>query len=313
MNVNSIGSRICLFILTIACIALPCFSNLAAQRVDPAQPRMKMTEIAPNVLVFATRKGNVLASVGPEGALLLGTPSAESTEQVSNVLASRTQSAFRCVVIWPEDPANSEGDAGWQRRGALVAIHENALSYMSVNSGHMMELPKGPQRFADLGVELPRITFSDVLAFNLNGDAIHVVHQKSGYSDADALVHFHVNKVVYLGEDFPGDGYPLIDQTQHGTLSGLLLTLEEVASWADESMHVVPARGEVTTGSSLQAFHDMIATVRNRIESLIKKGQTEEQVIAQHPTADFDARWGQGRVTPAAFVKEVFAAVTQKK
>jgi len=176
-----------------------------------------------------------------------------------------------------------------------------------------MELPKGPQRFAELGVELPRITFSEVLAFNLNGDAIHVVHQKPGYSDADALVHFHVNKVVYLGEDFPGDGYPLIDQTQHGTLSGLLSTLEEVAPWVDASMHVVPARGEVTTGSSLQAFHDMIVTVRNRIEGLMKKGQTEEQVIAQHPTADFDARWGHGRVTPAAFVKEVFAAVAQKK
>jgi len=83
MNVNSNGSRICLFISTIACIALLRFSNLAAQSVDPAQPRIKVTEIAPNVLVFATRTGNVLASVGPDGALLLGTPSAESTEQVS--------------------------------------------------------------------------------------------------------------------------------------------------------------------------------------------------------------------------------------
>ena len=177
----------------------------------------------------------------------------------------------------------------------------------------MMELPKAPQRFAELGVELPRIIFSEVLAFNLNGDAIHVVHQKPGYSDADALAHFHVNKVVYLGEDFPGDGYPLIGQTQHGTLSGLLSTLEEVAPWVDASVHLVPARGEVTTGSTLQAFHDMIVTVRNRIAGLVKKGQTEEQVIAQHPTADFDARWGLGRVTPAAFVKQVFAAVAQKK
>jgi cyclase len=313
MNVNSNGSRICLFISTIACMALPRFSNLAAQSLNPAQPRVNVTEIAPNVLVFATKTGNVLASVGPDGALLLGTPSAESTEQVSKMLANRTQSAFRYVVIWPEDPAHSEGDAGWQRRGAFVAIHENTIGHMSANSGKMMELPKGPQRFAELGVELPRITFSEVLAFNLNGDAIHVVHQKSGYSDGDALVHFHVDKVVYLGEDFPGDGYPLIDITQDGTLAGLLSTLEEVTPWVDASMHVVPARGEVTNGAGLQAFHDMIVTVRNRIEGLIKEGQTEEQIIAQHPTAEFDARWGQGRVTPAAFVKEVFATVVQKK
>jgi len=313
MNVNSTGSRICLFLSAIACLVLPRFNNVAAQDVNPAQPRIKVTEITPNVLVFATRTGNVLASVGPDGALLIGTPSAESTEQISNMLASRTQSTFRYVVIWPEDPAHSEGDAGWQRRGAFVAIHENALGYMSVNSGNMMELPKGPPRFAELGVALPRITFSEVLAFNLNGDAIHVVHQKPGYSDADALAHFHVNKVVYLGEDFPGDGYPLINEKQHGTLTGLLSTLEEVAPWVDASMHVVPARGEVTNGVSLRAFHDMLLTVRNRVEALVKKGQTEGQVIAQHPTAEFDARWGQGRVTPDAFVKEVFAAVAQKK
>src|SRR5262249_12677877 len=141
----------------IACLALPRFSSLAAQNAGSAKPRMKVTEIAPNVLVFATGMGNVLASVGPDGALLLGTPSAESTKQVSDMLASRTQSSFRYVVIWPEDPAHSEGDAGWQRRGAFVAIHENALGYMSVNAAQMMELPRGPQRFADLGVDLPRI------------------------------------------------------------------------------------------------------------------------------------------------------------
>lgn len=312
MNVNSKGSCVCLFISAIACIVLPRF-NLAAQGTNPAQQRIKMTEITPNVLVFATRTGNVLASVGPDGALLIGMPSAESTEQVSNILAIRTQSTFRYVVIWPEDPAHSEGDAGWQRRGAFVAIHENALGHMSINSGNMMELPKGPQRFAELGVELPRIIFSEVLAFNMNGDAIHIVRQKPGYSDADALAHFHVNKVVYLGEDFPGDGYPLIDEKQHGTLTGLLATLEAVEPWVDASMHVVPARGEVTNGAGLQAFHDMIVTVRNRIKDLVKQGQNEEQVIARHPTADFDARWGGGRVTPDAFVKEVFAAVAQKK
>lgn len=309
---NTKRGRRWLFISAIAFVVLPCF-RLAAQDASAAQQRIKMTEITPSVLVFATRMGNVVASVGQDGALLIGTPSADSTEEISKVLASRTKSAFRYVVIAPEDPARSEGDAGWQRRGAFVAIHESGVGYMSVNSGNMMELPKGPQRYAELGVEIPRIAFSEVLAFNLNGDAIHVVHQKPGYSDADALVHFHANKVVYLGEDFPGDGYPLIDEAQHGTLTGLLANLEDVGSWADASMHVVPARGEVTNGEGLKTFHDMIVTVRDRMEGFVKKGQTEEEVIAQHPTAEFDARWGHGRVTPDAFVNEVYTAVAKKK
>jgi len=38
-----------------------------------------VTEITPELLVFATTAGNVVASVGPDGALHVGTPTAAST------------------------------------------------------------------------------------------------------------------------------------------------------------------------------------------------------------------------------------------
>ena len=37
------------------------------------------------------------------------------------------------------------------------------------------------------------------------------------------------------------------------------------------------------------------------------------QVIAEHPTAEFDAKWGHGRVPAEAFVQEVYRDLTQKK
>ena len=40
-----------------------------------AQDVVNVTEVTPNVVVFATSSGNVVASVGPDGALLIGTPS----------------------------------------------------------------------------------------------------------------------------------------------------------------------------------------------------------------------------------------------
>src|SRR5215469_12399800 len=57
-----------------------------------------------------------------------------------------------------------------------------------------------------IGVQHPRMAFSEVLAFDLNGEAIHFVHQKPGYSSADSLVHFHVGTTVYWDEVFPGGG-----------------------------------------------------------------------------------------------------------
>lgn len=272
-----------------------------------AQETVGITEITPTLLVFSTTAGNVVASVGKDGSFLVGTPSASSTQQISDALAARTKSSFRYVVIAPQDPAHSEGDAGWQRRGAFVAMHENALQRLGGNV--MGAPPPPPPRFLALGVERPRIAFSEVLAFDLNGESIHVVHQKPGYSNADAVVHFHVAMLIYLGEDFPGDGYPLIDNSQGGTLEGLLSTINP---WVDPAFKIVPARGKVTNGATLKAFRDMIVTVRNCVQHLVEAGKKESEVVAEHPTSDFDAQWGNGRVRADDFVHEVYASVTQK-
>ena len=276
--------------------------------VGKAQENVGIKEITPNVLVFATRTGNVIALVGPDGALLIGTPSADSTTRISSELANRTKSPVRYVVIAPSDPAQSEGDAGWGRRGAFVAMQEKALERIG---GHIMGPPKPlSEEFAKLGVDRPRISFSEVMSFDMNGDAVHIVRQTPGCSDADALVHFHLANVVYFGEVFPGDGYPVIDSAHGGSLDGLVKMLD---GWTDPGRHVVPARGEVTNGTGLKAFLDMIAAVRKRVQRSIDAGQTESQVIAEHPTAEFDAKWGHGRVQPDAFVQEVYRALKKEK
>jgi hypothetical protein len=288
--------------------ALVALSFLAVGNVALiAQSVVNVTEITPNLLIFSTTAGNVVASVGRDGAFLVGTPPAASTPEISRDLAARTKSSFRYVVIAPQDPSRSEGDAGWQRHGAFVAMQENALQRLGGDS--MGAPPPPPPRFAALEVERPRIAFSEVLAFDLNGEAIHVVHQKPGYSNADALVHFHVATLVYLGEVFPGDGYPKIDNSQGGTLDGLLKTLEP---WTDTSIKVVPARGKVTDGGSIKAFRDMIVTVRNRVQQLAQAGKIESEVVAAHPTSDFDVQWAHGPVPADEFVREVFRAVTEK-
>jgi hypothetical protein len=273
-----------------------------------AQENVGITEVTPNVLVFATKTGNVVASVGPDGALVIGTPSADSTEPISSELAKRTKSPVRYVVIGPQDPASSEGDAGWGRRGAFVAMQEKALERIG---GHVMGAPKPPsERFVKLGVDTPRVSFSEVISFDLNGEAVHIVKQRPGYSDADALVHFHIAKLVYWGEVFPGDGYPKIDAAQKGTLDGLLRMLE---GWTDPGFHVVPAHGEVTNGASVKAFRDMIVTVRDRVQHSIDAGRTESEVVAEHPTAEFDAKWGHGRTRPDTFVQEIYGALKAEK
>ncbi len=295
-------SSILVRVVRLVALVMGFLSNVVANTQDDVD----ITQISPNVLVFATGSGNVVASIGPDGTLLVGTPSVASTAQISTILASRTRSNARYVVIYPQNPAHSEGDAGWGQRGAFIAMQENALERLG---GHAMGPQRPlPPRLIELGAGRPRIAFSEVLTFDLNGEAIHIVHQAPGYSNADAVTHFHVANLIYLGEVFPGDGYPEIDSSQGGKLDGLLKQLV----WTGSTIHIVPARGKVTSGVDVKAFKGMIMTVRDRVEQMIVAGATEDQIVAKHPTRDFDARWGQGRVSPDAFVHEIYSAVKWK-
>lgn len=261
----------------------------------------EVTEIEPGLLLFGTSAGNVIASVGQDGVLLIGTPSAESTSVIEKTLATRSKSSIRYVVVWPADIAHSEGDAGWGRRGAFVAMQEKALERLG---GHAMGPPLPlPTHLKELGVDRPRIAFSEVLTFDLNGEATHVVHQPPGYSNGDAIAHFHRANAIYLGEVFPGDGYPALDPHLGCNLEGLLKTL---GSWSGGSFRIVPARGKLAGGEDVKSFHDMIVTVRDRVQRSIQAGHTEDQIVAEHPTAQFDERWGHGRVPPDSFVRAMY-------
>jgi len=289
-------AQLCRILLTVALVVHGEAASSGARSIE-------VTEITPNVLVFATSAGNVVACAGPDGAVLVGTPSVSSTQEISRALATRTRSPLRYVVVFPEGPARSEGDAGWGRRGAFVAMQENALETLG---GHRMGSPGPlPTRLLDLKADRPRVAFSEVLTFDLNGEAIHVVHQPPGYSNADAVAHFHVANLIYLGEVFPGDGYPEIDAAHGGDLNGLVKQLV----WTGAATHIVPARGKPTTGADVAAFRDMIVTVRERIRHMIDRGFTEDQTIAAHPTAEFDTRWGRGRLGAEAFTGEVYEAL----
>ncbi len=268
---------------------------------------LRITELKPDVIVFSTATGNVIASAGPDGVLVLGPLASSDTDAIREELAKRTSSPHCYVVIWPQPVGRSQGDAGWTKHGCFVAMQENALGRLG--GGRMGDPAQLPAQFATLGVVRPPVGFSEVIKLDMNSDAIHIVHQKPGHSDADLLAHFHKAKLVYFGEDLPGDAYPEIDQSQNGALDGFLTALE---GWNDDSMHFVPAHGDMVNGTAVQAFREMIVTVRDRIQKMTDAGTTEAQIVAAHPTAEFDSRWGHGRVKPDDFVREVYESLKPK-
>lgn len=264
---------------------------LAVTLVTPLQAQ---TELGAGVLLFSTPAGNIVVAHGNEGAFIVGPVGSASTAAIQAQLEQRRAGPIRYVIVSPQATALTEGDGGWQRLGAYVASHEN-----STGRWHSQV-----SRLRAAGADIPRVAYSEVIKFDINGKAFHAVHQRPGHSDADVLVHFEEDGIVYLGESYAGDGYPVIDTANGGTLEGLIQTLNP---WAGPGGNrFVGARGPAAQGTDIRAFRDMLVAMRDRVRAMVRQGQTLDHVIAARPSAEFDARWGSGRVTPEAFVRAVY-------
>jgi hypothetical protein len=268
-----------------------CAGLLAGLPAAASAQLVTVQEPAPGVLVLTTFAGNSIASVGPDGAVLVGVQSPATTAAIEAELARRTRSPRRYVVLAPGDSGAVAGDAGWGALGATVIAHEWTRPRLESWGAR----PGG----------LPVVTYSEVIAFDLNGGSVHVVHMPPGYSDDDAIVHFHHADMVHLGSSLTTDGYPHVDLAQNGSIDGIIETVRRFIE-SPAASRFVPRRGAIIRTAELREYHRMLSAVRDTVRALARGGASEDRVVAARPTAAFDARWGGGRITPEQFVRMVY-------
>ena len=68
----------------------------------------------------------------------------------------------------------------------------------------------------------------------------------------------------------------------------------------------LPRSCAFATPADLAAFRKMLATVHDRLASLLDAGKTLQQAIAARPTADLDPTWAKGFFTGGMFTRVAY-------
>ena len=74
----------------------------------------------------------------------------------------------------------------------------------------------------------------------------------------------------------------------------------------------MPGRGRIADEFDVVEYRDMVTIVRDRVQNMIRKGLTLQQVQAARPAFEWESRYGAatGRWTTAMFVEAVFKSLT---
>jgi cyclase len=208
---------------------------------------------------------------------------------------------------------NVAGDIADAGQGAAVIAYETVLTRMSAPTGEQSPTPVDAW---------PTDTFfqeSMKVSHFFNGDGVQIIHIPSAHTDGDSIVYFRQSDVIATGDIFDMTRYPVIDVEKGGSLNGVVNGLNRVLDLVipefrmEGGTMIVPGHGRICDGGDVAYYRDMVTIIRDRIDDMVKRGMTLEQVKAAKPTADYDPRWSTKAYTADMFVEAAYKSLVPKK
>ncbi len=292
------------------------FLMLALPRVTWAEstvavPDVAVQQVVPGIYLLQGKGGNVLASLGDDGLLIVDDDYAELAPSYARALAALSDGEVvpRYVVNthWHSD--HSGGNGYWGEQGSVIVAHDNV--YQRMSSRQEIEV-------FDMLVEpsprpaLPEVTFDDAINLRFNGEVLAIQHYPRGHTDGDSVVYFVSQNVVHMGDHFFRDAYPFVDLSSGGSVQGYLLNVRAVLARIDDHTAVVPGHGALATKADLQRFADMIEATSAIVRQALADGRSTEEIIEAGLGERWQS-WGQGFIDEALWIQTIAASVPETR
>lgn len=283
---------------------------LAQQPQDFSKVQIKITKVAGNVYLLQGAGGNIAASVGDDGILLVDTEYAPLGEKILAALDSVAPGKkVHYVINTHYHGDHTNGNVFFGSRGAVIIAQENLRKRLAEGSeggtGGAMKMQSPPQPAA----ALPVITYQNEMSIYFNGEQIRIMHFPAAHTDGDSVVYFTKSNVVHMGDIFVRYGLPFSDIRAGGSIQGMIAACDKVAETLPAEVKVIPGHGELATMDDVRDYTKML----NDTMAVARKALAEHKTLEQMKQENILAPWAdkaQGFVKADTFIEELYYSLT---
>ena len=296
----------------------------SAEAVYPQQqtsrsPEPELVPVQGNISMLAGAGGNITVQVGRDGVLLVDTGVAAMTDKVLAAIRTLSNRQITYIVNTNDRSDHIGGNENIAKIGRPLDIARAAQASVFIIAFNTIL-----DRMTDSTPPIPERAWpNDVYSVpqkNLyfNGEAVQIFHQPAT-TDGNSFVLFRRSDVISTGDLFDPTQYPVIDVKSGGSLQGVLEGLNRLRQMAVPADHVeggtmlIPGHGRVCDTADLDIYQQMVTVVRDRLQDMIKRGMTLDQVKAAKPTLDYDPVYGSstGNWTTEMFIEAAYNSLSK--
>jgi cyclase len=274
---------------------------VAAMRAQMGAAEITATKLTDRLIMLSGPGGNVVALHGPDGKLVVDSFVQPAWPRLKSTLDGLDSRPIKTLIDthWHFD--HTDNNAHFREAGAGILAHVNTRTRLTEPHDLIgMHFDPSPAE------SLPTDTFTDKRSLNMNGELVAVVHVPPAHTDTDVFIHYTKANVLHMGDVFFNGTYPFIDASTGGNINGMIAGADRALAMTNARTRIVPGHGPLSDHAGLLKYRRVIATIRDRVQTLKRAKKTLAQVQAARPSAQFDAEWGKGRMKPDDFIALVY-------
>ncbi len=292
------------------------FASLAvAQQQDFSKVQIKVTKVSGNVYMLEGAGGNIAASVGDDGIVIVDDQYAPLADKIAAALKNIgvTDKPVRFIINTHYHGDHTGGNAPFATKGATVLAQDNVRKRMETggkagNGGAISMNVKPAEKDA-----LPIITFDHDVTVHLNGEDIRALHFPAGHTDGDSIIFFPKANVVHMGDDYVRYGFPFIDVASGGSVQGMIAACEKVIPMLPSDVKVIPGHGQLSNLDEVREYTQMLKGTTAAVEAALKQGSSLDQMKKDKILAAWDKKYSGDFITTDIFIETLYNSLTNQK
>jgi glyoxylase-like metal-dependent hydrolase (beta-lactamase superfamily II) len=254
---------------TAAIAAAVAVRPLLAATLPLADKLTVVTGFGGNALVLVTGDGTVLVDSG--APIARRTPELPLLEGVAD--GTRVHTLFN--THWHLDQIGGNEAIG--NAGANIVAHEKTRLRLAVG----YYLPTEDRYLPPMPVKAqPTESFYTTGSTTIGGKRIEYGYLIEAHTDGDAYVYFRDANVIAVGDAIAPERDVELDWWGGGWLGGRIDSLQLLLKITDARTRFVPSYGAPVGRAEVQAEYDMCKLLYDRFFERIRKGETNEDMLA---------------------------------